>query len=306
MQDTIQRHAKVGIVHFMAYKPTMGGEGPILETLTKLAEDPYFEVVEITTIKDENVRRQARDLLKSAHMAVAYGGQPILLRNKLNLNAEDPGARKAAVDAIIGALEEAQYLGASGVALLSGVDPGEAGRKKAVDLLVDSLSQICAAAASRSMGVVMETFDRMTGKNCKNCLVGPNALAVEVSARVRKSHPNFGLMLDLSHLPLQGETSADALGLAKDHLVHAHIGNCVMKDPAHPAYGDMHPRFGCEGGENDVPELVEFLRVLKAIGYLNPEDRKILSFEVSPMEGESAEVVIANAKRVLDAAWARV
>lgn len=306
MQDTIQRHAKVGLVHFMAYKPTMGGEGPILETLTRLAEDPYFEVVEITTIKDAGVRRQARDLLKSAHMTVGYGGQPILLRNKLNLNAEDAPARKAAVGAIIGALEEAQYMGAPGIALLSGADPGEAGRKKAVDLLVDSLNQICAAAASRDLGIVMETFDRMTGKNCKNCLVGPNALAAEVSGRVRKSHPNFGLMLDLSHLPLQGETSADALSVARDHLVHAHIGNCVLKDPAHPAYGDMHPRFGCEGGENDVPELVEFLRVLKAIGYLNPEDRKVLSFEVSPMEGESPEVVIANAKRVLDAAWARV
>lgn len=306
MQDTIQRHAKVGIVHFMAYKPTMGGEGPILETLTKLAEDPYFEVVEITTIKDADVRRQARDLLKAAHVTVAYGGQPILLRNKLNLNAEDAGARKAAVDALVGALEEAQYVGAGGIALLSGADPGEAGRKKAVDLLVDSLNQVCAAAAARNLRVVMETFDRMSGKNCKNCLVGPNALGVEVSERVRKSHPNFGLMLDLSHLPLQGETSKDALAAAGGHLVHAHIGNCVMKDTNHPAYGDMHPRFGCEGGENDVPELVEFLRGLKSIGYLNPEDRKILSFEVSPMEGESPEVVIANAKRTLNAAWAMV
>lgn len=306
MQDTIQRHAKVGIVHFMAYKATMGGEGPILETLTRLATDPYFEVVEVTTIKDEGVRRQARDLLKAAHMTVAYGGQPILLRNKLNLNAEDEGARRAAVDAIVGALGEAQFMGAPGIALLSGPDPGEAGRKKAVDLLVDSLSQICAAAAARNMQVVMETFDRLAGKNCKNCLVGPNALAAEVSARVRKSHPNFGLMLDLSHLPLQGETSKDALSAARDHLVHAHIGNCVIKNPDHPAYGDMHPRFGCEGGENDVPEVVEFLKALKAIGYLDPGNRRILSFEVSPMEGESPEVVIANAKRVLDEAWARV
>ena len=306
MQDTIHRHAKVGLVHFMAYKATMGGEGPILETLTRLAEDPYFEVVEITTIKDENVRRQARDLLKAAHMTVAYGGQPILLRNKLNLNAEDPAARKAAVDALVAALPEAQYMGAPGLALLSGPDPGDAGRKKAVDLLVDSLSQVCAAAAPKGLQVVMETFDRMSGKNCKNCLVGPNTLAVEVSERVRKSHPNFGLMLDLSHLPMQGEKPADALTVAKDHLVHAHIGNTIIKNPDHPAYGDTHPRFGCEDGSNDVPELVEFLRVLKGIGYLNPDNRRVLSFEVSPMEGENPAVIIANSKRVLDAAWAMV
>ena len=304
MQDSIHRHAKVGLVHFMAYKQTMGGEGPIIETLSGLATDPYFEVVEITTIADEAVRTQARDLLESAHVDVAFGGQPILLRNKLNLNDEDAAGRKAAVDAMKAALEEAEFIGAPGIGLLSGVDPGESGREKGVDLLVDSLGQICADASGRNMQVVLETFDRVPYG--KNCLVGPNSLAVEISERVRADHPNFGLMLDLSHLPLQGETPGDALTLAKDHLVHAHIGNCVFRNPGHPAYGDNHPRFGCRDGENDIPELVEFLRILTAIGYLNPDDRKILSFEVAPMEGESSEVVIANAKRTLNAAWARV
>jgi sugar phosphate isomerase/epimerase len=290
----------------MAYKATMGGEGPILETLGKLAEDPYFEVVEITTIKDEAVRRQARDLIRTSHLNVAYGGQPILLRNKLNLNAEDAAARKAAIDAMLAALDEAKFLGAPGIALLSGPDPGDAGRKKAIDLLVDSLNQICAAAATKNLQVVLETFDRMSGKNCKNALVGPNALGVEISERVRKSHPNFGLMLDLSHLPMQGEKPADALRIAKDHLVHAHIGNTIIRNPDHPVFGDTHPRFGCEGGENDVPQVVDFLKALRDIGYLNPADRKVLSFEVSPMEGESPEVIIAAAKRVLNTAWAMV
>ena len=154
------------------------------------------------------------------------------------------------------------------------------------------------------MSGVLETFDRLPFG--KNCLVGPNALAVDVSSRVRREYPNFGLMLDLSHFPLQGETSNYALRIARDHLVHAHIGNCVMRNPDHPAYGDNHPRFGCEDGENDVPEAVEFLSELLDIGFLDPEKRPILSFEVSPMEGESPEIVIANAKRVLDAAWAQV
>ena len=304
MQDPIQRHAKVGIVHFMAHKQTMGGEGPILETLGGLASDPYFEVVEVTTMKDDSVRKRARDILASAHMSVAFGAQPILLRNKLSLNAEDEGARRAAVDAMKKALKEAEDLGAPGIALLSGPDPGEGGRKRAVDHLVDSLGQICAEAARKNMQVVLETFDRVPFG--KNCLVGPNSLGVEVSNRVRKSHPNFGLMLDLSHLPLQGEAPAEALSAARDHLVHAHIGNCVMRNPKHPAYGDNHPRFGCEDGENDVPEVVEFLKTLRDIGYLNPKERRILSFEVSPMEGETPEVVIANAKRVLNQAWSMV
>jgi hypothetical protein len=88
--------------------------------------------------------------------------------------------------------------------------------------------------------------------------------------------------------------------------VHAHIGNCVIRNPDHEAYGDNHPRFGCNDGENDTGEVVAFLRELLEIGYLDPETRPILSFEVCPLEGESPEVVVAGAKRVLDAAWAAV
>ena len=51
---------------------------------------------------------------------------------------------------------------------------------------------------------------------------------------------------------------------------------------------------------------MEFLSELLDIGFLDPDRRPILSFEVSPMEGESPEIVIANAKRVLDTAWAQV
>jgi len=91
-------------------------------------------------------------------------------------------------------------------------------------------------------------------------------------------------MLDLSHLPLQGETSKEALQVIKDHVMHIHIGNCVKKE-GHPAYGDQHPRFGLPGGENDVPEIVEFLRELFHIGYLGEGKRPVVAFEVNPCPG---------------------
>ena len=304
MTEPIQNYARIGIVHFMAYKPCIGGEGPILETLEKIALDPYFQVVEVTQMQDPAVRAQARALLTSAHMDIAFGAQPILLLNQLNVNAADEAHRKQAIEAIKGGIDQAEELGAPGCALLSGADPGPEARKQGVDLLVDSLNQLCEYAGDKGMSIVLETFDRLSYG--KNCLVGPNALAVEVSSRVRSEYPNFGLMLDLSHFPLQGESSAYALSIARDHIVHMHIGNCVMSNPDHPAYGDNHPRFGCEDGENDVPEAVDFLRELLNIGYLDPDKRPILSFEVSPLEGESPEIVIANAKRVLDTAWAQV
>ena len=88
-------------------------------------------------------------------------------------------------------------------------------------------------------------------------------------------------------------------------MAHIHIGNCVKKE-GHPAYGDQHPRFGIEGGENDVPEVVEFLQELFHIGYLGEGKRPIVAFEVKPLPGESSEMVIAGAKRTLVEAWSRV
>jgi sugar phosphate isomerase/epimerase len=304
MTESIQNYARIGLVHFMAYKACIGGEGPIVETLEKIALDSYFQVVEVTHMKDDKVRAQAADLLRSAHMDVAFGAQPILLVGKLDINSSDESHRLKAVEAVKAGVDQAEELGAPGVALLSGPDPGPEHRDEGVDLLVDSLKRLCEYAASKQMSVALETFDRVPYG--KNCLIGPNALAVEVSSRVRQEFPNFGLMLDLSHFPIQGESTAYSLATAREHLVHAHIGNCVMSNPEHPAYGDNHPRFGCEDGENDVPECVEFLSELLEMGFLDPVKRPILSFEVSPLEGESPEIVIANAKRVLDEAWAQV
>ena len=77
-------------------------------------------------------------------------------------------------------------------------------------------------------------------------------------------------------------------------------------DPEHPAYGDNHPRFGAPGTRNDVPELAEFLRVLLNAGYLSKDVRRVISFEVKPMPGETAEFIIEDSKRALLEAWEQI
>ncbi|MEW5979082.1 MAG: TIM barrel protein [Acidobacteriota bacterium] len=301
MNGSWKKYMKVGIVHFMAFPEVLKGEGPVLETLEKVLSDDFFDVIEITTIKDQSVRAKAKQMLESSKMTVTFGSQPVQLVNKLNLNSFDESERNKALDMCKACVDEAAEMGAVGVAFLSGPDPGQEKRKEATELLVDSLNQICAHASSHGpMKVVVETFDQDIDKKA---LIGPNADAVVLSDRIRKKHPNFGLMLDLSHLPLQHETTEHALEVAKAHLVHAHMGNCAMRDKSHPAYGDQHPRFGVPGGENDVPQVVEYIRKLIQIGYLKEGSPQILSFEVKPMAGEKSEIVIANAKRTLREAW---
>lgn len=157
---------------------------------------------------------------------------------------------------------------------------------------------------SKSLGgikVVHEVFDYDIDKKS---LIGPAALAKRYATEITSEFDNFGLMVDLSHLPLIRETAEEAILPIKDYIVHAHMGNCVVKDKNLPAYGDAHPGFGFPGSENDVPELTEFLRILMQTGFLNKKNPPIVSFEVKPFGDEEPEIVIANAKRTLNEAWA--
>ncbi len=306
MKGSLSNYMKVGIVHFMAYPSTIKGEGPVLETITKIAEDDFFSAIEITQIKDSSVRKKVADLLKSSHMEVGFGAQPLLLTTKLDINSADEEERQKAIAQIKMGVDQAYDVGASRLAFLSGKDPGDAGRAQATERLIDSIKQICAYAKSKGdLAITLETFDRNIEKMA---LVGPSVEAAKIAEIIKADYPDFGLMIDLSHLPQLGETSAESLNATKDHIVHIHIGNCVVKDKSHPAYGDKHPRFGIEGGENDVDELVDFLKALFDVGYLGygKDPLPIVAFEVQGVGDEKPEIVIANAKRTLLEAWAKL
>jgi len=302
MKDALQSYMQVGIVHFMAYPECMKGEGPIYDTLTKIVEDDFFSAVEITWIKDSAERARVKALLATSHMNVGYGAQPCLLSQKLNLNHFDPAERRRAVAQVKACIDEAAEVGAPAVAVLSGVDPGER-REEAFALLVDSVKELCGHAKTKGLRFILESFD---SKYDKKCLIGPAKDAQALCKAVRKEYKDFGIMIDLSHLPIQDETPKHVFAtLTPDNIAHIHIGNSV-KAHGHSAYGDQHPRFGLPGGENDVPQLVEFLRELFAIGYLGAGRRPVVAFEVKPLPGETSGAVIASAKRTLLEAWAQV
>ncbi len=65
MNDPLCKYMKVGLVHFMAYPTTIKGEGPILETIKKLALDDYFTAIEITTIKNIEERQKVKQMKMS-------------------------------------------------------------------------------------------------------------------------------------------------------------------------------------------------------------------------------------------------
>ncbi|HEY5586638.1 MAG TPA: TIM barrel protein [Ruminiclostridium sp.] len=303
MNDSMYKYMQVGLIHFMAYPSTIKGEGPILETIKKIAVDDYFNAIEITWIKDAQIRQQAKKLLESSHMTVAYGGQPRLLTTGLNINDTNEDGRLKALATLKEGIDEAYEMGAVGFAFLSGKYE-ESKKEEAYQALIKSTKELCSYAKSKgNIKVVHEIFDYDIDKKS---LVGPVTLAKRYADEITKDFDNFGLMVDLSHLPLIRETSEEAILPIVKYIVHAHMGNCVVKDPSLLAYGDAHPRFGFPGGENDVEELVTYLKVLKQIGFLNEKNPPIVSFEVKPVGDEDPDVVVANAKRTLNLAWAKV
>lgn len=303
MNESIRSYMKVGLIHFMAYPAVIKGEGPIEETFRKIAIDDYFDVAEITWIKDPAVRAKVKKMIEVSHLEVAYGGQPRLLTTGQNINDLNEENRQKALANLKEGIDEAYEMGALGFAFLSG-KYSEDKKEEAYQALVKSTVELCKYAKSKgNMKVVHEVFDYDVDKAS---LIGPVALAKRYAEDITKQCDNFGLMVDLSHLPLLRETSVESLLPIKDYIVHAHMGNCVCKDASMPCYGDAHPRFGFPGGENDVDELVEYLRVLMSIGFISKEKRPIVSFEVKPFGDEDPDLVVANAKRVLNRAWDKV
>jgi sugar phosphate isomerase/epimerase len=303
MNGSLHKFMKVGLVHFMAYPSTIKGEGPVFETAKKIVLDDYFTAIEITTVKDKDERKKVKTLLDASHMTITYGAQPRLLTTGLNINDLNEEDRQKALDNLKEGIDEAYEMGAVGFAFLSGKYE-EATKEKSYKALINSTKEICAYVKSKGdMKVALEVFDYDIDKKS---LIGPAPLALRYAKEIREEFDNFGLMVDLSHIPLIHETIEDSLLPVKDYIIHAHIGNCVVKSPDMPGYGDLHPRFGFPNGENDVEEVIAYLKVLFDIGYLGEGKRPIVSFEVKPFGDEDPDVVIANAKRTLNEAWARL
>ncbi len=301
MKESIHKYFKVGLISFMAYPSSLRGtDENVLALLKKTAVDDYFDAIEVTWIKDDALRAQAASMLKSSHLTVCYGAQPRLLTTGLNANDIDEAGRQAAEATLMEAIDEAEQLGSKGIAFLSGKWAEET-KDQAYAQLLKTTRNLCAYAKTKGMMVELEVFDYDIAKKS---LIGPAPYAAKFAADMRMTCDNFGLMIDLSHIPMTYESGEFVVRTLRPYLTHFHIGNTVCRNPQAEGYGDEHQRFGFPGSSNDTKEVLDFLRVLKNEGFFNAENPYVLSFEVKPWKDEDPDLVVANAKRVLNRAWA--
>ncbi|MCM8815902.1 MAG: sugar phosphate isomerase/epimerase [Candidatus Omnitrophica bacterium] len=299
MDASIKKFFKPGIVHFMAYPETTDGSD-VEQTIKKIACDEFFEVIEITCINDPEIRCRIRDMLCDSGMEVYLGVQPVLLKNKLNLNDEDENNRKRTIEIMKQCIDQAYEMGAKGISFLSGKYNARL-RDCALELLLDSTERICDYAKGKGpIMIELEVFDYEVDKKS---LIGPTYLAKKFCEKIKRKFDNFGLLVDLSHIPLIGESPYEAIIPVRDFITHIHIGNCLISDKNSPLYGDYHPPFGYPGTEIGIRELADFLQIFIDIGFFNTVKRIPVSFEVKPIKGQDPDVIVANSKRVLEKAW---
>ena len=292
MKDSIHKYFQVGTIQWMSYP-----KRDPMESLKAICRDDYFDAIELKGYGEKNA--EAKALLDQSHLKVCFGAQPHLLGPGLNPNALDEAGRQRAEDALTAAVDEAEYLGAKGIAFLAGKWQSET-KEQAYAALLKTTRNLCGYAAEKGMNVELEVFDFDMDKAA---LIGPAPYAAQFAADMRTTNNNFGLLVDLSHFPTTYETSQFVIRTLRPYITHFHFGNAVVK-PDCDGYGDMHPRFGYPNSANDTPELLDYLRVLKQEGFFDAEKPYVLSMEVTLRPGEDEDVVLANTKRVLNRAWA--
>ena len=292
MTESIHKYFQVGTIQWMSYP----NRDP-MESLKAIARDDFFDAIELKGFGPQNA--EAKAILDQSHLKVCYGAQPRLLSPKLNPNDIDEEGRRKAEATLLEAIDEAEYLGAGGIAFLAGKWSPET-KEQTYAQLLKTTRNLCDYAAKKGMNVELEVFDFDMDKAA---LIGPAPLAARFAADMRTTHNNFGLLVDLSHFPTTYETSQVVVRTLRPYITHFHFGNAVVK-PGCDGYGDLHPRFGYPNSANDTPELLDYLRILRDEGFFDPEHPYVLSMEVTLRPGEDEDIVLANTKRVLNRAWA--
>jgi sugar phosphate isomerase/epimerase len=310
MERNRRRYLDLGVVQYVSFPGVIEGSGPVLETIQRVLTDEFFSAIEITWIKDEEVKRRVADLLSYSGLRVVFAGGPPYAMERIHLSALDEGERRESLDKAKRLVDDAYLLGAELHLITAGPDVAPEKRGLAKSYLIESmvaLSEYARSLASeRALVLSLEPTDRDVHRNG---LLGPTAESVEVLREVRQSGGDVWLTLDQSHLAQLGEVAEESIVLAQDFHVHMHLANCLLGDRNSPLYGDEHPRFGVAGGEHDTRDVIALLETLWRNGFFEKPipygERPIVSVEVKPREHEDQEIVLANTKRVVENAWTR-
>ncbi|MGI6280195.1 MAG: sugar phosphate isomerase/epimerase family protein [Acutalibacteraceae bacterium] len=283
----IREYCKIGINHHLLFPGVLDDPHYHERSLYALLIDGYFDIIDMSLPDDAAVRMEEIKMLKSFGKTIIYNFPLFCLSsNEFDLNSLSKKVRERTLGEAKKHLEYAAAAGAKTVTFASGVYRFDMPEEEQLKGFIEYSVAFNEAAKALGITALLEPFDRSIGKNL---LLGKVDLCVAYIEALRSAGcENIALMQDMAHIPLIGEDFAYTLQKSKPYLFHIHLGNCVMRDPKNPYYGDTHPPIGIDGGENDMDELIEFTRALKDIGYLYKGGHNSVTFEMQPYPGASS------------------
>lgn len=290
---------RIGINHHLLYAGQVTEPARHAATLLPLLADRRFEVVDLWIPADPAVARCETAACRDSGKLIVYNvgsrpGQP----------APQPAALEAAIwqrslDFYRRELDRALAAGAVKVVTNSGADNPTA-REAARERLVRFCVALCRHVPP-SVTILIEPTDRSLDKRK---LIGPHREAADLCRRVHaESCPNFASMVDMGHVPLMGETLLQAFRDSAGCLGHLHFGNCILRYPQHPLFGDKHVPWGIPEGEYGREAVTECLARGLACGYFGAGSRGTASFEMRPYPDLGPEASVERFFAILEEAW---
>ncbi|MCC2684457.1 MAG: xylose isomerase, partial [Paenibacillaceae bacterium] len=250
-----------------------------------------FRVVDLFIPADGELYLREKQFIEQSGKEIVYNC-PLMIGEGLNPHSPAPGVRKHTIGEAKKYAERALGIGARKMVVASGPNPGsESDKQEQTVYFTEYLVELCQYVAP-NMDILIEPFDSSIGKNL---LIGSSAETAKIVRQLQqRGCKNIGILVDMGHLPLMGESFADALAVCAPYAKHIHLGNCVRSNPQNPYYGDMHPPWGCADGEHDIPHIVDFLRCLFLSGYLGSGGAELptVTMEMRQYDGLTAAMSI--------------
>ncbi len=296
----MNRPGRLGVNHHLLFPASMDSPEVHEATLPEALAYQEFDAIDFFCAGDSGQRKREAAQVRASGKHPVYNCPLLYQVPGCNPNACDPGMAGRTRQAALPHLDAAADAGAELINIASGPVPPDDFAGEAWSGWLDFLEWFAREAGSRSLTAIIEPFDWTIGKGL---LIGPTRDAVHSVEKVRRRGANaVALMIDMGHLPIMGESFADAIQLSMPYLLHVHLGNAVIGDPSHPLYGDNHPPLSIPEGEHDETHLVEFLFELAQAGYLDNADAT-LTLEMRPYEGATPAESVARWVRMFDDAW---
>jgi len=303
MTEDLRDYARIGLVHHMLYPSCMDDPDDHAATLAAFVERDDIDTLDCCLPYGHERRQKLIPLVRDCgkeHITFATHLFPL---RKLGFPATTPHEQAQIRMIVSDMIEQATAIGATGFIFASGgPSPAEAIPAHR-DAFADFCRWLCCKLQPHGIVALLEPFDTTIDKKF---LYGSTQDCVALIESLEPDVDNFGIELDVAHVPLMGETFEHAIRTVAPYLKRIHLGNCVLRDTSHPRYGDTHPPVGYDAGEIDVPEVTCILRYLLDVGFLGRADRGDLVIEMTPWPGRTVEETVADSFRRLAEAWAAV